>query len=143
MDGWSVGRKNTPPHKLKIKFTFTCEPSYLRLNIKIKNNMSKHSNKQDRMAVWVPCKGYVKRWLLANLYYYYYLTILLLTTYGYLSVLKSLPWLDGWTVGRIFWRLRISKLRFNLLSFRLGCSGKTQTTDKCLTTPARLTLFTI
>ena len=27
--------------------------------------MAKHSNK-DRMAVWVPCKGYVKRWLLAN-----------------------------------------------------------------------------
>ena len=27
--------------------------------------MTKHSNK-DRMAVWVPCKGYVKRWLLAN-----------------------------------------------------------------------------
>ncbi len=28
--------------------------------------MAKHSNKQDRWAVWVPCKGYVKRWLLAN-----------------------------------------------------------------------------
>lgn len=27
--------------------------------------MAKHSNK-DRMAVWVPCKGYVKRWLLDN-----------------------------------------------------------------------------
>lgn len=27
--------------------------------------MAKHSNK-DRMAVWMPCKGYVKRWLLAN-----------------------------------------------------------------------------
>ena len=27
--------------------------------------MAKQSNK-DRMAVWVPCKGYVKRWLLAN-----------------------------------------------------------------------------
>lgn len=27
--------------------------------------MAKHSNK-DRMAVWVPCKGYVKRWLFAN-----------------------------------------------------------------------------
>lgn len=27
--------------------------------------MAKHSNK-DRMAVWVPCKGYVKRWLPAN-----------------------------------------------------------------------------
>lgn len=28
--------------------------------------MAKKSNKQDRFAVWVPCKGYVKRWLLAN-----------------------------------------------------------------------------
>lgn len=28
--------------------------------------MTKHSKKQDRMAVWLPCKGYTKRWLLAN-----------------------------------------------------------------------------
>lgn len=28
--------------------------------------MAKHSKKQERMAVWVPCKGYVKRFLVSN-----------------------------------------------------------------------------
>lgn len=28
--------------------------------------MTKRNKHSDRMAVWMPCKGYVKRWLLAN-----------------------------------------------------------------------------
>nr|DAO44812.1 MAG TPA: hypothetical protein [Caudoviricetes sp.] len=29
LDGWSVGRKNTPSHNAKLKMQFTCKPSYL------------------------------------------------------------------------------------------------------------------
>lgn len=78
-----------------------------------------------------------------QLFTYYYLTNLLLTTYNGLSVLKRFAWLDGWSVGRIFRLLRFSNFVLITPSFTLGCSGWNETTDKYLTAPARLTLFTI
>lgn len=78
-----------------------------------------------------------------QLFTYYNLTYLLLTTYNDLSVLKRFAWLDGWSVGRIFRLLRFSNFVLTTPSFILGCSGWNETTDKYLTAPARLTLFTI